>query len=40
VSADTERRLQEALALGANGIIRKPFINEELLAAVEQMYVV
>lgn len=40
VSADTEARLQEALALGANGIVRKPFANEELLAAVEQMYAV
>lgn len=38
VSADTEMRLQEALALGANAIIRKPYVNEELLAAVERLY--
>jgi len=40
VSADTEARLREALALGAHGVVRKPFVNEELLAAVEQMYLV
>lgn len=39
VSADTDARLQEALSLGAHEILRKPFANEELLAAVEQMYV-
>jgi excisionase family DNA binding protein len=38
VSADTEARLTEALALGAHGIIRKPFDNSDLLAAVETMY--
>jgi excisionase family DNA binding protein len=38
VSADTDKRLQEALTLGAHGIIRKPFANEELLEAIEQMY--
>lgn len=38
VSADTETRLQEALNLGAHGIIRKPFTNDELVGAVEQMY--
>lgn len=38
ISADTEDRLQEALALGAHGLVRKPFANKELLAAVEQMY--
>lgn len=38
VSADTEARLREALALGADGVLRKPFSNEELLGRVEQMY--
>lgn len=38
VSADTEARLKEALALGAHGILRKPFENSELLAAIEKMY--
>lgn len=38
VSADTEARLQEALALGAHGIIRKPFTNEELAEGVEKIY--
>lgn len=37
VSADTETRLQEALALGAHGVIRKPFVNDALLAAVERL---
>ena len=37
VSADTEERLRASLALGAHGVVRKPFENEELLAAVEQM---
>jgi excisionase family DNA binding protein len=37
VSADSEERLREALALGAHGILRKPFGNEELLAEVERM---
>ncbi|HYD81137.1 MAG TPA: response regulator [Paucimonas sp.] len=37
VSADAETRLQEALALGAHGILRKPFINKELLSEVERM---
>ena len=40
VSADTEARLREALALGAHGVVRKPFTNDELLAAVEQMYLI
>jgi excisionase family DNA binding protein len=39
VSADTEERLRASLALGAHGVVRKPFTNEELLRAVEQMYV-
>lgn len=39
VSADTDSRLHEAMTLGAHGVIRKPFSNEELLAAVEQLYV-
>lgn len=38
VSADTDSRLSEAMRLGAHGAIRKPFSNEELLAAVEQLY--
>ncbi|MES2116499.1 MAG: response regulator [Pseudomonadota bacterium] len=38
ISADTEERLQQALALGAHGVLRKPFDNEALVAAVEQMY--
>jgi CheY-like chemotaxis protein len=38
VSADTETRLQQALTLGAHGVIRKPFTNDELVEAVEQMY--
>lgn len=39
VSGDTETRLQEAMAMGAHGLIRKPFVNADLLATVEQMYV-
>lgn len=38
VSADTEKRLQEALTLGAHGILRKPFTNDELIGTIEQMY--
>lgn len=37
VSADTETRLQEALTLGAHGVLRKPFANDALLDAVERM---
>jgi two-component system, OmpR family, response regulator VicR len=40
VSADTEERLREALTLGAHGILRKPFTNDELLEAVEQVYLI
>jgi CheY-like chemotaxis protein len=35
ISADSELRLQEAQDLGADAVLRKPFSNEELLAAVE-----
>lgn len=38
VSGETPARLQEALALGADGVLAKPFINEELLAAVRRLY--
>ncbi len=38
VSGETPARLQEALALGADGVLAKPFKNEELLAAVHQLY--
>lgn len=38
VSADTETRLQAALKLGAHGVIRKPFTNDELVEAVEKLY--
>lgn len=38
LSADTETRLQAALALGAHGILRKPFSKDELVAAIEAMY--
>jgi two-component system, OmpR family, response regulator VicR len=38
ISADTEQRLQQALTLGAHGVLRKPFDNAALVAAVEQMF--
>jgi len=38
VSGETPARLQEALALGADGVLAKPFTNEELLAAVRRLY--
>ncbi|MGH8352233.1 MAG: response regulator [Pseudomonas sp.] len=37
VSADSEIRLREARELGADGVLRKPFSNEELLAAVARL---
>ena len=37
VTADTEERVQEALAQGADSVLRKPFANQELLAAVNQL---
>lgn len=40
VSADTEARMREALTLGAHGVLGKPFANDELLAAVGQLYVI
>lgn len=38
VSADTETRLQEARALGAHAILRKPFANDELVDVIEKIY--
>lgn len=38
VSGETPARLQEALALGADSVLAKPFTNEELLAAVRRLY--
>lgn len=38
VSADSETRLQEAMALGAHAVLRKPFENADLLKAIEKMY--
>jgi len=38
VSGEPQARLQEALALGADGVLAKPFANEELLAAVHRLY--
>lgn len=38
VSADSELRLQEARALGAHALVRKPFSNEELLATVARLF--
>lgn len=37
ISADTEDRLRQAEALGAHGVLRKPFENADLVAAVERM---
>lgn len=38
VSADSETRLQTALTLGAHAILRKPFSNDELTAAIQGIY--
>lgn len=38
VSGETPARLQEALALGADSVLAKPFTNQELLAAVRRLY--
>lgn len=37
VSADMDERLAEAMRLGAHGILKKPFTNEELLQAVKDI---
>lgn len=37
VSGDSEARLNEALALGAHAVLRKPFDNEALLASVHRL---
>ncbi|MBI3729908.1 MAG: response regulator [Burkholderiales bacterium] len=37
ISADTEIRLAEALALGAHRVVRKPFINDQLVNVIEKM---
>lgn len=37
VSADTDDRLNEALKLGARGVVKKPFSNKELLHAAKQI---
>lgn len=37
VSADTGPRLAEALQLGAQAVVKKPFSNDELLHAVRQI---
>lgn len=37
VSGDGGTRLREALALGAAGVLAKPFANEDLLAAIERI---
>lgn len=38
VSGDSDARMQQALALGAAGVLSKPFSNRELLATVNQLY--
>ncbi|UTW07522.1 response regulator [Pseudomonas benzenivorans] len=37
VSADSEARMAQALTLGADAVVRKPFDNKEFLAAVAQL---
>lgn len=37
VSGDSEERLEQALALGAHGVLRKPFDNAALLDAVHRL---
>jgi CheY-like chemotaxis protein len=37
VSADTDDRLRESLVQGAHEVLRKPFADQELLAAVERL---
>jgi excisionase family DNA binding protein len=37
VSGDSEARLQQAIALGAHGVLAKPFANEQLLEAVARI---
>lgn len=37
VSADTEDRLRESLAQGAHEVLRKPFADQDLPAAVERL---
>jgi len=39
VSADTEAQLRESLAQGAHEVLRKPFADQDLLAAVERLMV-
>jgi len=38
VSADTSARLDAARARGADAVLAKPFLNEDLLAAVDRLY--
>jgi excisionase family DNA binding protein len=38
VSGEAPARLQETLALGADGVLAKPFTSEELLTAVARLY--
>ncbi|WP_439858834.1 response regulator [Pseudomonas sp. MBLB4136] len=37
VSADSEKRMAQALELGADALVRKPFDNQEFLAEVERL---
>ena len=37
VTADSEERIREAVALGAAGVLRKPFANQELLETVNRL---